>query len=90
VPWLLAIATTGVLIYSGVLGRIIAAAWVVFYALAWAGIPPTTYPQQALPYFAAMIVGILLLKGIGVLLRKKAGIPQREMPDKASLDGSVL
>ena len=90
VPWLLAIATTGVLVYSSVLGRIIAAAWVVFYALAWAGIHPTTHPQQALPYFAAMIVGIVLLKGVGALRQKKAGIPQRETPDKASLNGSVL
>jgi len=90
VPWLLAIATTGALVYSGVLGRIIAAAWVMFYALAWAGIPPTTQPQKALPYFAAMIVGILLLKGIGVLLRKRAAITQRETRDKAPLEGGAL
>ena len=90
VPWLLAIATTGVLVYSGVLGRVIAAAWVVFYALAWAGMPPTTHPQQALPYFAAMIVGIVLLKGVGALRQKKAGIPQQENLNKAPLDGSVL
>ena len=90
VPWLLAIATTGVLVYSGVLGRIIAAAWVVFYALAWAGIPPTTRPRQALPYFAAMIVEIVLLKGIGVLLRKRAAITQRETHDKAPLEDGAL
>lgn len=86
VPWLLAIATTGVLVYSGVLGRVIAAAWVVFYALAWAGMPPTTHPQQALPYFAAMMVGIVLLKGIGALRRKKAGTLQRRTQGKAGDD----
>jgi hypothetical protein len=88
--WLLAIVTTGVLISSGVLGRTIAAAWVVFYALAWMGIPPTTHPQQALPYFAVMIVGVILLKGVGALWRKKARIPQRETHDNASREGGLL
>ena len=90
VPWVLSILVAGVLAYIGVLGRTIAAMFVVYYVLSMAGRNLAADPPKALPYCAVTIVGIVLLKGVGALRQKKAGITQRETPDNVSLDGSVL
>src|SRR5215510_15870929 len=67
VPWLLSILVAGVLAYIGVLGRTIAAMFVGYYLLSMAGRSLAADPPKALLYFAVTIVGIVLLKGIGVL-----------------------
>jgi hypothetical protein len=48
-PWVLSILVAGVLAYIGVLGRTIAAMFVVYYVLSMAGRPLAADPPKVLP-----------------------------------------